>query len=80
MGSKKGEMIAQWLEDVSSEKQVEIKLFYKESKKCYRMMMSVSQMWWAGSADRKGSQPKGQHGQGVAGELWQHFNVFRWKE
>lgn len=71
-------MVAQWLEVVSSEKQVEIKLLWKESKKRYGMMMSTSQMYWA--ADRKGSQPKGQHRQGVVGELWQHFNVFSWKE
>lgn len=43
MGSKRGEMIAQWLEDVSKEKQVGIKLFQKESKKYYRMAMNVQQ-------------------------------------
>lgn len=46
-------MVAELLEDVSSEKQVGMKLFQKESTKRYRMT-STSQMYWVGSADREG--------------------------
>lgn len=62
MGSKRGEMIAQWLEDVSKEKQVGIKLFQKESKKYYRMAMNVQQAGQRRYKYRNGVSPKSSMG------------------